>query len=474
MSNPPNTNGARIQTPEHKRLEDARTGAAPWKAWGPYLSERQWGTVREDYSQDGDAWNYFPHEQARSRAYRWGEDGIAGVCDERQRLCLALALWNGADPILKERMFGLNNSEGNHGEDVKEYWFYLDSTPTHSYMKCQYKYPQRAFPYEDLLSTNGSRGKQEMEYELLDTGIFDEDRYFDVVVEYAKAGPEDILMLVTAHNRGPDAATLHLLPTLWFRNTWSWGDDVPKPTLDGRRRGAGSRRRSCFSPRAGRVAAARRRLGAAAVLRERDQQRAPVRGTERFAVRQGRDQRVRRRRRCRCGQPGTDGYQGRGPSRAVDRGGRQRLDSCAPDRVRRLCDGRAGQGQAAGRGVRSRVQNAAQGGRPVLRDGHPADAATRRGDGDAPGAGRAAVGQAVLRVQRAPLAARARRRPVGPERACQLGPQRAVVSHGRGRRDLDAGQVGVSVVRRVGSRVSLRAAVAGRRRLRQGSRSSCC
>ena len=193
--------------------------------------------MREDYSAGGDAWGYFPHEQARSRAYRWGEDGIAGICDERVRLCLALALWNGADPILKERMFGLTNSEGNHGEDGKEYWFYLDSTPTHSYMKCQYKYPQRAFPYEELVSTNRGRGKQEMEYELLDTGVFDEDRYFDVVVEYAKGAHDDILMLVTAHNRGPDAATLHLLPTVWFRNTWSWGDGVPKPTLaavDGR------------------------------------------------------------------------------------------------------------------------------------------------------------------------------------------------------------------------------------------------
>jgi len=225
------TSTLKFNTPEHQRLEQARTGAVRWKAWGPYLSERQWGTVREDYSGGGDAWEYFPHDQARSRAYRWGEDGIAGICDERQRLCLSLALWNGADPILKERMFGLTNSEGNHGEDVKEYWFYLDSTPTHSYMKCQYKYPQREFPYDELLATNRSRSKQEMEYELLDTGIFDDDRYFDVVVEYAKAGPDDILMLVTAYNRGPDAATLHLLPTLWFRNTWSWGGDAPKPTL---------------------------------------------------------------------------------------------------------------------------------------------------------------------------------------------------------------------------------------------------
>jgi len=219
------------ETEEHERLEAARAGRVPWKAWGPYVSERQWGTVREDYSENGDAWNYLTHDQARSRAYRWGEDGIAGICDDRQRLCLALALWNGADPILKERMFGLNNSEGNHGEDVKEYWFYLDSSPTHSYLKCQYKYPQRAFPYQDLVSTNARRGKQEMEYELLDTGIFDEDRYFDVIVEYAKAAHDDILMLVTVHNRGPEAATLHLLPTLWFRNTWSWGEGARKPSL---------------------------------------------------------------------------------------------------------------------------------------------------------------------------------------------------------------------------------------------------
>ena len=222
-------------TAEHERLDAARTGEVPWKAWGPYLSERQWGTVREDYSPGGDAWDYLTHDQARSRAYRWGEDGIAGICDERQRLCLSLALWNGADPILKERIFGLTNSEGNHGEDAKEYWFYLDSTPTHSYLKCLYKYPQRAFPYEDLVATNRARGKQDYEYELLDTGVFDEDRYFDVEVEYAKAAHDDILMRVTAHNRGPEPATLHLLPTLWFRNTWR--DGSAKPSLDaGRRR----------------------------------------------------------------------------------------------------------------------------------------------------------------------------------------------------------------------------------------------
>ncbi len=206
---------------EQLRLEEARTKKAHWKKWGPYLSERQWGTVREDYSETGDAWNFFTHDQSRSRAYRWGEDGIAGFSDDKQRLCFSLALWNGKDPILKERLFGLTNSEGNHGEDVKEYYFYLDSTPTHSYMKYLYKYPQAAYPYGDLVITNRGRTREQFEYELLDTGVFNEDRYFDVFVEYAKAGPEDILVRITAANRGPEAAELHLLPTLWFRNDWS-------------------------------------------------------------------------------------------------------------------------------------------------------------------------------------------------------------------------------------------------------------
>ncbi len=216
---------------EQRRLQDARDRGIPWKKWGPYLSERQWGTVREDYSETGEAWDYFPHDQARSRAYHWGEDGLAGFSDEKQRLCFALALWNGQDPILKERAFGLTNGEGNHGEDVKEYYFYLDSTPTHSYMKYLYKYPQQAYPYNDLAATNKRRSKTELEYELLDTGVFNEDRYFDVYVEYAKASPEDILIKVSAANRGPEAATLHLLPTLWFRNTWTWWPDQPKPGL---------------------------------------------------------------------------------------------------------------------------------------------------------------------------------------------------------------------------------------------------
>jgi len=219
------------ETTEQKRLNQTRETGIPWKKWGPYLSERQWGTVREDYSHDGNAWDYFTHDQSRSRAYRWGEDGLAGISDDKQRLCFAIALWNGRDPILKERLFGLTNSEGNHGEDVKEYYFYLDSTPTHSYMKYLYKYPQAVFPYNNLVETNRRRSREEFEYELLDTGVFDEDRYFDVFVEYAKADPEDILITITVHNRGPEAATLCLLPTLWFRNTWSWVKEETRPVL---------------------------------------------------------------------------------------------------------------------------------------------------------------------------------------------------------------------------------------------------
>src|SRR6201996_3597427 len=225
-----------LQDPESARLEEARTVKTPWRKWGPYLSERQWGTVREDYSPDGSAWDSFPHDQARSRAYHWGEDGLAGISDDKQLLCFSMALWNGKDPILKERAFGLTNSEGNHGEDLKEYYFYLDSTPTPSYMKYLYKYPQAAFPYVDLIETNRRRNRGDMEYELLDTGGFNEDRYFDVFVEYAKQSPEDILIQISVCNRGPEPAALHVLPTLWFRNTWTWWPGTPKPSL---KRGAG-------------------------------------------------------------------------------------------------------------------------------------------------------------------------------------------------------------------------------------------
>jgi hypothetical protein len=227
--------GRAVSRAEQQRLDEDTRRVKNWKRWGPYLSERQWGTVREDYSANGTAWDYFPHDQARSRAYRWGEDGLLGICDRQGRLCFALALWNGRDPILKERLFGLSGTEGNHGEDVKECYFYLDSSPTHSYLRALYKYPQAAFPYDRLVQENARRGRTEPEFELTDTGVFDDQRYFDVVAEYAKASPDDVLIRLTVTNRGPDQATLHLLPTLWFRNTWSWGRSGegywPKPRL---------------------------------------------------------------------------------------------------------------------------------------------------------------------------------------------------------------------------------------------------
>ena len=219
------------RTAEGRRLADDTTGQQKWKHWGPYLSERQWGTVREDYSPDGSAWEYFPHDHARSRAYRWGEDGIAGISDSQQRLCMAPALWNGRDPILKERFFGLTNHEGNHGEDVKEIYYHLDATPTHSYLKMLYKYPQRGFPYAQLIEENRRRGRDQPEFEVIDTGIFDDDRYWDVFVEYARAEPDDILMRITLENRGPEEATIHVLPQIWFRNDWSWIPGSTRPLL---------------------------------------------------------------------------------------------------------------------------------------------------------------------------------------------------------------------------------------------------
>src|SRR5688572_10421049 len=219
-----------MSNPELARLNDLNELPA-WRRWGPYLADRQWSTVREDYSATGDPWGYFPFWHAHRRAYRWGEDGLGGVSDDLQYLCLGLSLWNGQDPILKERLFGLQNEEGNHGEDVKELYYHLDATPTHSYLKFLYKYPQRRFPYEQLREESKRRGRHDPEYELLDTGIFDDNRYFDVFVEYAKAEPRDILMRITAHNRGPDAAELHILPTVWFRNTWAWKPDQPRAAI---------------------------------------------------------------------------------------------------------------------------------------------------------------------------------------------------------------------------------------------------
>ncbi len=353
-----------VPNAEQARLDEAREKGTPWRKWGPYLSERQWGTVREDYSEGGDAWNYFTHDQARSRAYRWGEDGLAGVSDDRLHLCFALALWNGKDAILKERLFGLSNSEGNHGEDVKEVYFYLDGTPTHSYMKYLYKYPQAAFPYGDLVKVNGSRSRKEMEYELLDTGVFDGDRYFDVFVEYAKGGTDDLLVKITAVNRGPEASALHLLPTLWFRNDWSsWiAEPADKPDAPpGRRtsRGAHGRR---VAPRAGRVRPPLRGRGSAPLHRERDQQRAALpRAAEREPVREGRRQRLRGAGPRGPGEPRATGApRSRPTTRSRSRPAGRRPFASASPRPRRRARAR-GRGAAPSPSVRTSRRSSARG-----------------------------------------------------------------------------------------------------------------
>ena len=313
-------------TAEEQRLAAARAGTEAWRRWGPYLSERQWGTVREDYSADGTAWEYLPHDHARSRAYRWGEDGIAGISDDRSRLCFALALWNGTDPILKERMFGLTGNEGNHGEDVKEYYFYLDNLPSHAYMKYLYKYPQQTYPYDDLVAVNRTRTRNDPEYELLDTGIFDGDRYFDVFVEYAKAGPEDILIRITAANRGLQPAPLHLLPTLWFRNDWSWNAERQRPRI-AIERTTSSTTTLCTTAHG---SLSRRWLHAELadygdLHRERDEPRAPFRRHEPVAVREGCIPRVCRQRQERRRQSRAHRLEGRAASISV---------KCRPDKAR--------------------------------------------------------------------------------------------------------------------------------------------
>ena len=319
-------------TAEELRLSEAREAQVPWRLWGPYLSERQWGTVREDYSENGNAWDYFSHDQARSRAYHWGEDGLAGFSDDHQRLCFSLALWNGKDPILKERLFGLTNSEGNHGEDVKEYYFYLDSTPTHSYMKYLYKYPQNAYPYGDLVDTNRRRGRNDMEYELLDTGIFDDNRYFDVFVEYAKAGPSDILIQISVSNRGPETATLHVLPTLWFRNTWTWWPEQAKPIL---RRDAWENGTVTIEARACRTRALSVALRRKSTLlfTENETNNERIFGTPNaVALRQRRDQRLCRGGQAERRQPGPDRNQSR---RVLPDRCRRRANLCDPAAVER-------------------------------------------------------------------------------------------------------------------------------------------
>ena len=282
----------RARTAGFGRLELGLRQAGDWYLWGPYLSERQWGTVREDYSADGEAWSYLPHDHARSRAYRWGEDGLAGFCDVEQRLCLGLALWNGRDPILKERIFGLTGDEGNHGEDAKEYWWFLDALPSHAWNRWRYHYPRAAYPYERLIAENARRGRRDPEFELLDTGVFDDDRYWVVDVDYAKASPFDLLMTIRVTNVGPDADTLHVLPHLWYRNTWSWDGTAP-PRTGRRRRDRAHRAPVPRLAHAGRRPRPRRHPARAAVLRQRDQLRAALRGA-RPALPEGRHQRPRR------------------------------------------------------------------------------------------------------------------------------------------------------------------------------------
>ncbi len=377
---------------EADRLDATRAGE-PWRRWGPYLSERQWGTVREDYSDNGDAWSYFTHDQARSRAYKWGEDGIAGLCDEHQRLCFGIAVWNGADPILKERMFGLTNAEGNHGEDVKEYYFYLDATPTSSYLKFRYRYPIDAYPYDDLVATNRTRGRLDFEYELIDTGVFDDNRFVDVDVEYAKRDPDDIEVRITVANRSSDAATVHLLPSLWFRNTWWMGGE--KGTL----RAAGE---AVIAVEHSELGQLELRCAGSPELLFTDNET----NTERL-----------------WGTPNAAPYvkdafheyviggqaEAVNPARTGTKAAAlYELEIPAEDsRVvqLRLCPA----GAETGRRHRPAVRYPSCRSRPVLRVDHAAIDDCRRGGGDAPGPGVDAVEQAVLLLRSRPLAGRAPR-----------------------------------------------------------------
>ena len=432
------------------RLEDGLRQAGDWYLWGPYVSERQWGTVREDYSADGDAWSYLPHDHARSRAYRWGEDGMAGFSDVEQRLCLGLVLWNGRDPILKERMFGLTGAQANHGEDVKEYWWYLDAVPSHAWNRWRYHYPQAAFPYDDLLAGNGRRGKLDPEYELLDTGVFDEDRYWIVEVDYAKADPTDLLMTVRVTNAGPEAATLHVLPTAWFRNTWSWEPDAPRPRLRGRTDGS--------------VAIDHPFLGDLELLAGPGPD--GVAPTALFCENETNNQRL-------FGVPGPTPYPKDGINDHVvggaatvnpERHGTKaalwyRLPvgpaATVELRLRLRPDGAEPAGGGARRRLRPGRGPAPAGGRRVLRRADPAGPPGRRGGGDAPGVRRDALEQAALRLRRGPLAG-GRPDPADPAGVPQWRAQRPLDQLRRVRRHVDAGQVGVPVVRRLGPGVPLR------------------
>ena len=439
----------RYMDAETERLAADARREKNWKRWGPYLAERQWGTVREDYSPDGSCWDYFPHDHARSRAYRWGEDGLLGITDRECRLCFALALWNGRDPILKERLFGLTNTEGNHGEDVKECYFYLDATPTSSYLKALYKYPQAEFPYARLVEENRRRSRKEPEFELLDTGIFDDNRYFDVFVEYAKSSPNDILIRITAANRGPEAATLHLLPTVWFRNTWSWGclheGCTPKPEL----RQAGEGAVLCEHATLGRFhfrAGPDRdgRVPRAAVHRQRNEQRTALPGPQRRPVRQGRLSRLRHPRAVGGRQSGGNRHESRGALRAE-----HRRAGCGDRRLAALRRGR-GPARAFRAGLRPRVC------RPDQRSGRVLSRA----------ASRPAQSDEDRRISRQAYAGLLWSKQFyhyvvkewldgdpGPAAAAGKPPARAQPRLGppvQSRRDLHARQVGVSLVCRLG------------------------
>jgi len=446
-----------VNDAEKRRIEESRTGAKNWRRWGPYLSERQWGTVREDYSPYGTAWDYFTHDQARSRAYRWGEDGLAGFCDDRQFLCLSLALWNGRDPILKERLFGLTNEEGNHGEDVKELYYYLDAVPSYAYAHMLYKLPQAAYPYEWLIEENAHRkGSAAMEFEVIDTGIFDDDRYFDVDVEYAKAEVEDVLMRITVHNRGPDPAPIHILPQAWFRNIWSWSPGKQKPSLQ--------------DHGAGLVSAHHEELGAYTIEFE---------GADRLLFCDNETNFTRL-----FGDEPAPGhfkdafhdYVIHGRIEAVNAGGNGTkvaglylrtvpARSSVTVRVRlRAGDQRVGAfvgfDDVFSRRIAETELFYAARQKKYQRRGHAAY--------PAPGLCRNAVEQAVLRFQCATMAQR-RSAAAASAGEPQAWPQLRLAPPGRGRCHVDAGQMGIPLVRSLGPRLPLRHPVIDRRGICQGA-----
>ena len=443
---------------EHQRLADARDAKVPWRRWGPYLSERQWGTVREDYSVDGDAWSYFSHDQARSRAYRWGEDGLAGFSDDQQRLCFAVALWNGHDPILKERLFGLTNREGNHGEDVKEYYFYLDATPTSSYLRVSVQVPPgRVSPTTTSSRRTGVAGGADPEYELLDTGVFEDDRYFDVVVEYAKASPEDIGVRITVSNRGPDPASLHVLPTLWFRNTWSWQQDAPRPVLH------------AVSGRTPTISASHPELGERELIcEEADELLFTENETnlERLAGAPNRTPYVK---------DAIDSYLVHGLRAAVnpDQTGTKvaahHRVSLAPGESKaiHLWLGEPRRDRPSPADIDALVELRRVEADAFYATRHPVIARRRPVERDAPGPGRHALVAADLPLRRQPVARRARHRPV-PDRRLDGVEEPALAAHVERGRHLHAGQVGVPLVRRLGPGLPRRHLVAGRRGVREG------